>query len=1184
MSSALNSQTEPGDPRYGGVARFFVEHQEISWCLLVTVLIWGWVAFGQLGQQEDPKIPERRAVLVTQFPGATAAKVEHLVTKKLERKISEMTALDEISSESRAGVSIVHITLQFNGALQIDQQWDKLRAKLREVELPDGCAAPLLNTDFGNTATLLLGISSPPFDEAECRARAHLIRSRLQSLRSQNLATSANRAAIAVFFPPSVSASYIDQLTRRFLESAAQQGWAQDIQLASGSSFRLVYFTTGYGRDDLHRAFEQFIREYSGAESQLHPDFAPPVILLGDEDPYPQIRDAAMPRYSYRQLEEMADLVEDGLKQVASVGQVRKIGVVKETVNLLFSLATISGYSLTSGEVTEAIASRNALIPSGLFRGGGHSFPVQLSGEFRNDDELLSAIVGVTTNGPVYLRDIFEVRRGYENPIPYSVDVYSRATPHGPLAPHRAVMLAVEMKENRIISQFNREVQQALRGLKNQLPDGIEVTTVSDQPRAVAERLATFLTCFLEAVVIVVLVALILMEWRSALVVAAAIPMTVAMTLIGMQLGSIPLQQISIASMIIALGMLVDDPVVAADGINREIAHGQTRARAAWLGPYRLRRPILFATVINVVAFLPLVLLPDDKGAFIYSLPVVVTIALIASRIVSLTFVPLLGYHFLRGQKGLESGGELRRLPVLGWVDRLLQALLPIYRRLLTWSLAHPVRVLVPAYGLLALSFGLVPFFGQQFFPPAERNQLLIDVELPESASIAQTRIVCRQIASVLQSRSEIALAAIFIGGTSPRFYYNVEPREPGDHLAQILINTFDQKQVVPLLAQLRHDLDGRVAGARCIVKQLEQGPPVNAPIQIRLSGDNLDTLRELADRVSSSLREAQAYHVHDDLGRRLPSLEIQIDQERANTLGIDNALIGHITQAAFSGLKVTDLREGDHLIPVYFRLRVEERNEAEKMRTFYVESKLPANRWLPIPLSSFAELAIKPEFATIAHYGLLRTVTVKAYAHVGELPATVLKRAHAKLSRIPVPPGYRLEFAGEAKELAKSQREMSVVMAVSLGLIFLAMVAQFYSVVKSLVVMLTVPLGLIGAFLGLTLTGSALGFMALLGIVSLAGVIVSHIIVLSDFIEEARAEGAELKDALIQAGLVRLRAVLVTVLATVGGLIPLALKGGELWKPLTAVHIFGLLLATGLTLIILPVWYYLFSTRLRWI
>ncbi len=327
-------------------------------------------------------------------------------------------------------------------------------------------------------------------------------------------------------------------------------------------------------------------------------------------------------------------------------------------------------------------------------------------------------------------------------------------------------------------------------------------------------------------------------------------------------------------------------------------------------------------------------------------------------------------------------------------------------------------------------------------------------------------------------------------------------------------------------------------------------------------------------------LRQGGGYKVTDDLGQRLPTLRIDIDQERANTLGVNNRQVGMLTAAAFFMAPVTELREGDHLVPVHFRLRREEISEADRLSSLYV----PSARNGLVPLSNFAKISVEPAYATVPHFSHLRTVTVKCYSPVGILPAAVLAKVKGEISGIPLPEGYRLEFAGEDKELAKTRSEMGVVFIVSLSAIFLAIVMQFGSVPKSLTVMITVPLGIIGSFAGIIAFQTNFGFMALLGLVSLAGLVVSHIIVLSDYIEEARAEGMPLRQALVHAGLVRLRPVVVTVLAAVCGLIPLALHGGELWRPLTAVHIVGLTCATLLTLLVLPVVYLIFAERLKWI
>jgi len=394
------------------------------------------------------------------------------------------------------------------------------------------------------------------------------------------------------------------------------------------------------------------------------------------------------------------------------------------------------------------------------------------------------------------------------------------------------------------------------------------------------------------------------MEWRAAVIVACAIPLTVAMTLGGMAVAGIPLHQVSIAALIIALGMLVDDPVVAADGINREMAGGTPRAVAAWIGPWKLRRPIFFATVINIFAFLPLLLLPGDKKSFIHALPVVVTLALVCSRIVSMTFVPLLGRHLLRGQPGLEQGGAVRPWP-FGLADRAIIFLLRPYRAVLGAALRRPWPVLAVVYGLLAASLALVPGLGRQFFPPADRNQLLIDIALPESSSLAQTRRVCDDVIRLLDSRREITGGAVFMGGSGPRFYYNVTPKPPADHLAQVLVNTRQAGEVPALVTVLRTILDREMTTARCVVRQLEQGPPVEAPIQIRISGPDRGELRRLADQAARAVDEAGSYRVSDDLGTPVPVLQVSLDQARAGRLGITPAVLATAVHAAGAGLEV---------------------------------------------------------------------------------------------------------------------------------------------------------------------------------------------------------------------------------------------------------------------------------------
>lgn len=1162
----------------GAVARYFVEKRGVAWLCLVAVLLWGWFSYTQLPQQEDPTIPLRKALLVTAFPGATADKVENLVTKPLERKAAELSTVEEITSESRNGLSIIKVTLQPQTKARIDQDWDKLRAKLAEASLPEGALAPWLNSDFGNTVTLLYAIASEPITETEVAARARLIRDETAVLRGGRPAQ--GRAAIALFYPQAIGRDYLTPLVQRFVQFLTRRGLATELGLGERHGLFVAEFATKATGEQLHQALRDFRREAYGSDGEPHPDLQSPFVLMADEDPSPMLRERRMPRLTYRQLEKVAEDFEDSLRQVSSVGRTKRVATVPETVFLDYSTAKLAELRVPAQDIFSAVMRRNAVVPGGLYRTEGSTFPVQVTGEFRSERDLLDTVIATAPDGtPTYLRDAVTVVRGYENPIGYHYLHYTRGPGERELLPRRAVLVSVEMREGTKIGAFYEDVKTCLRGFNSQLPAGAEVSALSNQPESVNQRISLFIHSFIEAVVIVVLVALLLMDWRSAIVMAAAIPLSVAMTFGGMHLLGIPLHQISIAGLIIALGMLVDVPVVVSDGINRELHHGETPVRAGWLGPKRLFRAIIFATLINTVAFLPLILLPGDKGVFMYGMPVVVSLALISAFIVSTTFVPLLGTYVLKGQKGLDEGGEVRSFFLFKPIDLAINGVLPHYRRLLEFGLRHPLRTIAAVYLLFVLSLGLLPFFGRQFFPPADRAQFLVDIELPRNAAPTQLSDTANHVARIIAAEQEVENFGVFLGGTAPRFYYNVEPREPATFLAQVLVNTRTQ-DIVPLIARLRQRFDQEVAGARVVAKQLEQGVPIDNPIQIRLAGPDLDELRGLADKVSAIVRDKGGYKVTDDLGQRLPTLRISIDQDRANTLGVDNRSVGATTAAAFFTARITQLREGDHLVPVNFRLRRDEIADADKVRSLYV----PSTRAGLVPLTSFASVDIEPAYATVPHFQQLRTVTVKSFSPVGTLPATVLAACKPEIAKIALPEGYTLTYAGEDRELAKSRGEMGVVFLISLSAIFLAMVAQFASVSKAVAVMVTVPLGVIGAFAGIALFGTNLGFMALLGLVSLAGLVVSHIIVLSDYIEESREAGMPLREALVHAGLVRLRPVVVTVLAAVCGLIPLAMNGGELWRPLTAVHIVGLTCATLITLVVLPVFYLVFCEKLKWI
>jgi multidrug efflux pump subunit AcrB len=669
------------------------------------------------------------------------------------------------------------------------------------------------------------------------------------------------------------------------------------------------------------------------------------------------------------------------------------------------------------------------------------------------------------------------------------------------------------------------------------------------------------------------------MEWRSAVLVAFSIPLTVAMTLGFCQILGIDLQQVSIAAMIIALGLLVDDPVVAGDAINREIAHGHPRDVAAWLGPQKLARAILYATLTNCVAFLPLLLVKGKTGDFIYSLPVVVTASLVASRIVSMTFMPLLGYYVLKGQKGFEAalteggrGATFARY----------------YNGFSEWCLDHKAITLGICIALLVGAAALLPFLGTSFFPKDLHNVFTVNVYLADGSPIRQTRDEAMRVIREIErlEGDKIVDYTTFVGQGGPRFWLSIVPEQRADNYAQILVHTTDKHATESVVRRLKRDLPTELPATRVTIEQLETGPPIGVPVQIRIFGDDQQTLRRLAEDAKRELRAIPGTdNVHDDWGPEVLRVSVSISPDRANLAGISHEDVAVLLNTGLSGTAPTYLREEDRRIPITFRLRSDERARLEDLANLDAFSSI-TNARVPIrQIADFSTQLVAPKIYRRDHQ---RCITVKCDTVPGVLASSVVRKMQQRLGEQSRdwPPGCHFTFGGEHEEQVKGFNSVKIALVASLLMIYLALVFQFNSVTKPLVVFAAVPFGIMGGIMGLLPFGTPFGFMAFLGVASLAGVIVSHIIVLFDYIEEARQEGESLHRAVIDSALVRLRPVLVTVLATVGGLIPLAIEGGPLWEPLCYVQIAGLLLATLVTKVIVPVLYVLFVENLgliRW-
>ncbi len=1166
------------------LARFFTENRHISWVLLVGTVLWGMYGYATMPKRKDPEIPVRTAVAMVSWPGANAETVEARVTRPVEDKLAENSKIDKLESTTRAGLTVVTITLDKNVA-DTAKEFDDIWLKLSHIEgLPDGASVKFVK-DFGDTSALLLTVSSPRASAVEIQLRAEKVAQAIRAARADlppvttGATTVAARATLVASFPMTLDARELRVVGAELAAFATAHGVA-DLRVIDGPGFLGIDGSTIATDEQILRTARAFVLEHLRA-SELHPDVWGLAVIRDPADAEKQLTAVAGDKYSYRDLDEYTDQLVKSLEGVGPVAKVTRAGVLADVVYLDYSQEQLASYGVSPAQLESILGARNIIARGGQMELGGDlggkSVLIAPAGEFQSEQDIGGVVVTRTATGtPVYLRDLVTVSRGYENPQYLAFSTWKDAAGHWQRT--RSITIALTMRPGLQIAEFGKQVDAAIASTRSLLPEDLQIARVSDQPQQVAEGIHLFMSSLYEAIILVVVIALIgFWEWRSALLMALCIPITLAMTFGMMRFLGVDVQQVSIASLIIALGLLVDDPVVAGDAIKRGLGRGLARKVAAWLEPTRLATAILFATITNIVAYLPFLTLSGDTGRFIYTLPIVLTCSLVASRVVSMTFIPLLGYYLLRPSKK----------PELSPAERRTKGLARHYYRAVGWAVNHRFIVLgIFVAGLVGGVF-VVRDVKQAFFPKDLSYLSYVDVWLPEDAPLSATRDTAEMVDGIVREtaaahHAELDSLTTFVGGGGPRFWFSVAPEQRQANYAQVIIKLKDKHQTAHLVGPLQEALSARVPGARVDVRELESGPPVGVPVSIRLAGEDPDTLRALAVDVENLLRAApNAERVRDSWGADNFTVKLRVDADRANLAGVTNLDVARSSAAALNGGVVGTLHEGDHKLPIVARLRASERQQLSDLDNLYVYSSSSKER---VPLRQIADLDYDRVTAKILRRNHVRTITVAAFPVEGALPSEVLARIQPGLARIrsSLPPGYSLAIGGEQEEQKKSFADMVVVMIISISAIFLALVIQFRNAVKPLIVFAAIPFGVVGSLISLRVMNAPFGFMAFLGVISLVGVIVSHVIVLFDFIEEQRAEGAPLIDALLDAGVIRLRPVLVTVGATVLGLFPLAAHGGPLWEPLCYVQIGGLTLATMITLVLVPVLYAIFVLDLK--
>ena len=973
---------------------------------------------------------------------------------------------------------------------------------------------------------------------------------------------------------PGASAQQVEQqLTERIEKKLAETPWVDVLRTASkpGESLTIVLLKDYTPKTEVPEAWRQVRKKLDDIRHTLPPGVQGP--FPNDEFGDVQMKIFALTAgektgYGMGDLRREADRLARELRRVEDVKKIELIGVQDEKIYIDVSPARLAAMGLVPTQVFDALQRQNAVVPAGQVETATERVRLRVTGPFDSVDALREATLAVGGRS-FRLGDIARVTRGLVDP----------PQPRMRVAGRDAVGLGIVMARGGNVIALGENLEKAMDRLKQNLPLGIDVHVVVDQPQIVKTSLNLFVSTLGEAIVIVLAVSFLSLGWRTGTVVALSIPLVLAITFLAMKAFGIDLQRISLGALVISLGLLVDDAIIAAEMMVVKMEQGWDRFKAATFAYTSTAFPMLTGTLITAAGFTPVGFAKSAAGEYTISIFQVVTISLLVSWIVAVVFTPWLGYKLLDPAKlraiAEKHGGDIYDSP--------------FYRRiraLVEWCLRHRWLVIFATVGFFALSLVLFNKAVQkQFFPPASRPEIMVDIWLPQGASLQATAREVKRVESLLAKDEGIASWSSYIGNGAPRFVLSLDQQLFADNFGQMLIvakGLKEREEVKSRLEAAFNAADGSWAHLRLRVVRMENGPPVGYPVQFRISGEDLAALRDGAESIASVMRAHPSLrNVNFDWNERIKAVRVEIDQDRARALGVSSQDVALTLQGWLVGATVTQFREDDQLIDVVWRAGVERGagnadGGAADPRTL---TRLPdldivAASGRHIPLAQVARLVPVLEEGLIWRRDRLPTITVRADI-VGSLqPPAASAQVDQQLGalRAKLPPGFRVEIGGMTEESAKSEKPiMAVVPLMVVGVTILLMI-QLQSISRTLLVLLTAPLGLIGVTLALLVLQVPYGFVANLGVIALMGMILRNSVILVDQIEQDEASGKSEWEAIVGSTVRRFRPITLTAAAAVLAMIPLTRQ--VFWGPMAVAIMGGLVVATVLTCLFLPALY----------
>ncbi|MGQ2979676.1 MAG: efflux RND transporter permease subunit [Polaromonas sp.] len=1026
------------------LSKWALDHPALTRYLMVVLMLLGFAAYFQLGQDEDPPFTFRAMVVRTYWPGATAQQVAEQVTDKLERTLQEVPYADKIRSYSKPGESQIIFQIKDSSkAADVAGVWYAVRKKIGDMRgtLPGGVVGPFFNDDFGDVYGVIYALQSDGF--------------------------------------------------------------------------------------------------------------------------------------SYAELKTFADDVRQRLLRVPDVAKVEQFGVQDEKLFIEISQKRLAQLGLDFNQVLTQLGQQNAVESAGAIQTPLDVVQVRVAGQFEAVEQLRAMPIRGNTGSQLRLGDIAEIKRGYVDPPAVKVRHQGR----------EVIALGVSMGKGGDIIALGKALKVATAGISANLPAGIELVQIQDQPTAVASSVNEFVKVLIEAVVIVLAVSFIALgfhrrpgqhplwkryyiDMRPGLVVGITIPLVLAVTFLAMNYFHIGLHKISLGSLIIALGLLVDDAIIAVEMMVRKMEEGYDKVRAATFAYEITAMPMLTGTLITAVGFLPIGLAQSTTGEYTFAIFAVTVIALVLSWIVSVDFVPYLGTLLLKA-KPLPEGAAA------GHQEHFDTPFYKTFRRAVNWCVEY--RWITIGATILFFALGIVGMgkVQQQFFPDSSRPEIMVDIWFPEGTSFAANELTAKRVEARLLQEQGVSSVSTWVGSGVPRFYLPLDQVFPQSNVSQFIVLPRDLKVRESLRIKLPALLAQEFPEVRGRIKLLPNGPPVPYPVQFRVVGTDPLVLRERADEVKAAMRQnTNMRGVNDNWNESVKVLRLEVDQSKARALGVTSQSIAQASKTILSGSTVGQFREGDKLIDIVLRQPLDERNAITDIANAY----LPTASGKSIPLTQIAKPVFTWEPGVMWRENRDYAITVQGDIVEGLQGATVTAQLLPSLKAIEAKwhqngmSGYRIEVAGAVEESSKGSASIAAGIPIMLFLTFTLLMLQLHSFSRAMLVFLTGPLGIAGVAGALLLLGRPFGFVALLGVIALMGMIQRNSVILIDQIEQDRAAGIPAWDAIVESAVRRLRPIVLTAAAAVLAMIPLSRS--VFWGPMAVAIMGGLIVATVLTLLALPAMY----------